>query len=241
MKISCDVANILGNSEISGNKLFLPPGQLERKLYLSTNKVLEAIGGKWSRKEKAHIFPDPPQEIIEEILLTGEYTDSKKEYQFFETPENIAKQLIRMAEIGDGDTVLEPSAGRGAIAKFIPSCDCIELNPGNRQHLKDAGFNVVGENFLEFDRQYDIIIANPPFTKQQDIDHVNHMIDLAKKRVVSVMSASITFRTNRKTQEFLDRIEQLDGEIIGLPEKSFKESRTNVNTCIVRVNRKYRV
>ena len=235
MKISCDVANILGNSEISGNKLFLPPGQLERKLYLSTNKVLETIGGKWSRKEKAHIFPDPPQETIEEILLTGEYTDSKKEYQFFETPENIAKQLIRMAEIGDGDTVLEPSAGRGAIAKFIPGCDCIELNPENRQHLKNFGFNVVGENFLEFDRQYDIIIGNPPFTKQQDIDHVNHMIDLAKKRVVSVMSASITFRTNKKTQQFLDRIEQLDGEIIDLPEKSFQKSGTNVNTCIVRV------
>ena len=235
MKISCDVADILGNSEINGNKLFLPPGQLERKLYLATNKVLEAIGGKWNRKEKAHIFPDSPQETIEEILLTGEYTDSKKEYQFFETPENIAKQLIRMAEIGDGDTVLEPSAGRGAIAKFIPSCDCIELNPENRQHLKNFGFNVVGENFLEFSRQYDIIIANPPFARQQDIDHVNHMIDLAKKRVVSVMSASITFRTNKKTQEFLDRIEQLDGEIIGLPEKSFQKSGTNVNTCIVRV------
>jgi len=236
MIIKTDVANILGNSEIVGNRLYLPPEKLERKVYLAVNKTLEAVGGKWNRKYKAHVFLDSPEEIIEEILLAEEYTDSKKEYQFFETPEHIAKQLVEMAGIKYNDKVLEPSAGRGAIARYIPYCDCVELNPDNRQYLLDTGFNVRGEDFLTYDEKYNVIVANPPFTKQQDIDHVNHMLDLAP-RVVSIMSSSVMFRTNKKTEQFRDKITKLNGKFIKLPEKSFKESGTNVNTCIVYVDK----
>jgi len=123
---------------------------------------------KWNRKEKAHVFNESPLEILDEILLTGEYTDQKKEYQFFETPENIALQLIEMANIQDGETVLEPSAGKGAIAKHI-KCDCVELNEENRSYLIANKFNLVGKDFLEFNQKYDVIIGNPPFSKQQDI------------------------------------------------------------------------
>jgi hypothetical protein len=87
MRITDDVTNVLGNSRIDDNRLYLPTGQLDRKLYLAVNKVLEAIGGKWTRKEKAHLFDKPIQDILDEILLTGQYTDAKQEYQFFETPD----------------------------------------------------------------------------------------------------------------------------------------------------------
>ena len=132
----------------------------------------------------------------------------------------------------NGGTVLEPSAGRGAIAKFM-QCDCIELEESNRKYLLENGFNLIGDDFLQFQTPYDYIIANPPFSKQRDIDHVTHMIKLARKRVVSVMSASILFRTNRKTLEFRELVESKRGEIIPLPEGSFKASGTNVNTCVV--------
>ena len=231
MKISNDVANVLANSRIEGNSLFLPPEQLDRKLYVSVNKVLEAIDGKWNRKEKAHLFPESPEDRIEEILQTGEYTHAKNEYNFFETPEPLAKRLIELAGV-NGGTILEPSAGRGAIAKHI-KCDCVELEDSNRKYLTENGFNLVGNDFLQFSQPYDYIIANPPFSRQRDIDHVTHMIELARKRVVSVMSASIIFRTNRKTVEFRNLIESKRGEIMPLPEGSFKASGTNVNTCVV--------
>jgi hypothetical protein len=231
MKISNDVANVLANSQVEENRLFLPPEQLDRKLYVSVNKVLEAIGGKWSRKEKAHLFEECPEETIEDILQTGEYTHAKNEYNFFETPEPLARRLIELAGI-NGGTVLEPSAGRGAIAKFM-QCKCIELEDSNRKYLTENGFNLIGDDFLQFTQPYDYIIANPPFSKQRDIDHVTHMIELARKRVVSVMSASVLFRTNRKTLEFRDLVESKRGEIIPLPEGSFKTSGTNVNTCVV--------
>lgn len=236
MKISDDVANVLANSKVEGNNLFLPEGQLDRKLYVAVNKVLVAIKGKWNRKEKAHVFNASPTDIIEEILLTGEYVDEKKEFQFFETPSELAIQLISMAEIQTGESVLEPSAGKGRIAELIDSCNCVELNQANRQYLLKRGFKLVGEDFLNFNGRYDVIVANPPFSKQQDIDHVNKMIDIAKRRVVSVMSASVMFRDNKKTVSFRERIKSLGGSIELLPEKIFAESGTNVRTCVVVVN-----
>jgi len=237
MKIDNDVSNVLGNSVIEGNNLYLPDEQFERNLYLKINKVLESIGGKWNRKTKSHIFSESPENSIENIILTGEYTDPKKEYQFFETPENIAKLLIKMAGIKEDETILEPSAGRGAIAKYIFKCDCIEINKDNISYLIKNHFNLVGIDFLEFNgKYYDVIIANPPFSNQQDITHVEHMLELARRKVVTVMSNSILFRTNKKTIAFREKIKRLNGKIIELPEKSFAESGTNVNACILDVD-----
>lgn len=236
MKISNDVTNVLANSRIDGNKLFLPEGQLDRKLYVSVNKVLTAIKGKWNRGAAAHIFNKSPNDIIEEILLTGEYVDQKKEYQFFETPIHLAEQLVEMAGIRDGETTCEPSAGKARIAAFMPGCDCVELNPENRDHLVSKGFNLVGADFMEFEGGYDVIVANPPFSKQQDIDHINKMIDMAKRKVVSVASASVLFRDNKKTVAFRERISELGGTIDPLPDNTFLESGTAVKTCVVCVD-----
>ncbi len=237
MKIDNDVSNVLGNSVVDNNKVYLPKGQLERGLYLRVDKVLKAINGKWDRKEKAHVFTESPSDIIDEILLTGEYTDKKKEYQFFETPSEIANKLIEMAKIGKEETVLEPSAGKGAIAKYINGCDCIELNKENREYLIENKYNLVWDNFLTFSKKYDVIIANPPFSKQQDITHVEHMISLVNRRVVSIMSFGVLFRTNKKTINFREKIKQLNGTFISLPDESFNKSGTNVKTCVLCVDK----
>jgi hypothetical protein len=49
------------------------------------------------------------------------------------------------------------------------------------------------------------------------------------------MSASVLFRTNRKTVEFRELIESLGGAIEPLPAETFKASGTMVNTCLVMV------
>lgn len=238
MKVSEDVINVLADSLVDEHYLYLPDVQLERKLYMSVNKALEALGGKWQRGPRAHVFKSSPAEKVEQLLQTGEYTDAKKEFQFFETPITLAQELVEMACIEEGETVLEPSAGKGRIAQYVEeSCDVIELNEENRAHLKENGFNIVGADFMRFNRKYDVIIANPPFSRQQDIDHVNKMIDLAQRCVVSVMSASVLFRENNKTTEFRDRVERLGGTITPLPDDSFKESGTLVRTCLVKINK----
>lgn len=242
MKISNEVADVLANSTVENELLFLPDYQLDRKLYMAVNKVLTAIKGKWNRGKKAHVFPDSPTDAIEEILATGEYTDVKKDLdQFFTSPE-LAEKVVTMININDNAHVVEPSAGHGAFADAITKAtgtkpDCIEICPDCVKVLNEKGYDVIGGDFLQYNGTPDYFIGNPPFSKQQDIDHVNHMLDLAKKGVASIMSASVMFRTNKKTSEFRDRVWMLGGSITPLPDNSFVSSGTNVKTCVVIVEK----
>ena len=241
MKISDDVIEVIEQGRIDDIHFYLPDIQLERQLYIKVNKVLSLLGGKWNRKTKSHVFNKNIENLIDNAILSGEITDIMKELQYFYTPSNIVSQLISLADIKETDRVLEPSAGKGAIAKELNKLcktDVCEIHPEFRDILKEQNINIVGTDFLEYNPsfKYDKIIANPPFTRQQDITHVNHMIDICKGRVVSVMSASILFRENKKTIEFRNRINDLNGEFIELPIGAFKEAGTMVRTCIVVVD-----
>ena len=128
MRIDSAIIEVLAKAEVSGNTLRLTE-QLDRKTYQQVSKVLSAIGGKWNSPKKCHIFADDVEDILQSIILTGEYTSEKTEYQFFPTPDELAAEMVRLANITSDDVCLEPSAGRGAIAKYMPGCDCVELNP----------------------------------------------------------------------------------------------------------------
>ena len=227
-----------GNVE-EGSLYYLPSIQLDRKTYLAVNKVLENLGGKWNRKQKAHVFESDISDRIDNVLLTGSVVDPKKEFQFFETPYDIVCRLVDLTNIQPKESVLEPSAGRGAMVRDIDNgnrIDCVELNPTNYKFLKEQGFNVVGQDFLKTTKKYDVIIANPPFApRQADIDHVSHMIALANRVVVSVMGAGVKFRQNEKTLAFWDKVKQYDYEMIDLPQGAFKSSGTMVNAVVLKV------
>lgn len=238
MKIEKQVIDVLASAEIEGNKLRLT-AQLDRALYQKVAKVLLSIGGKWNSKEKAHIFKEDVETMISNMLLTGEYTDVKQEFQFFPTPDALAKEIVEKAGIVDGDVCLEPSAGHGNIAKYMPGCDVIELNPDNRKYLVENGFILVHDDFMTFEPQkdYDVIVMNPPFCKQQDIKHVTKAIQIAKKCVVAIMSASPMWRSDKASEEFRLLVKSFGGTLEELPEGAFKESGTNVKTCLVVVRK----
>jgi len=239
IQIKPEVQQILQQSIIAGNSLTLPKTQLPRPLYLEVNKILEALGGKWNRKTQSHIFETSPADLLASSLDNGHCLDEKKEYQFFETPGELAREMVAIANIMPGESVLEPSAGRGAIARYLPNPTCVELNPKYCKDLEQAGYNVYNQNFLTYNKRHDVIIANPPFSNQQNIDHVTHMIGLANRIVVAVMGAGIQFRDNKKTNKFRDLLESCYFVAIeDLPEKTFNESGTNVKSCLVTI-RKY--
>ena len=79
---------------------------------------------------------------------------------------------------------------------------------------------------------------NPPFCKQQDIKHVTKAIQIAKKCVVAIMSASPMWRTDKISEEFRSLVKTYGGTLEELPEGAFKESGTNVKTCLVVVRKK---
>ena len=156
MKIAENILAILDNCRIEGNTVFLPPEQLDRKVYTAVNKCLENIGGKWNRKAKGHIFEDEPKEALENLILTGETEDIKKTFQFFPTPKEVAEKLCELAELTADSCVLEPSVGKGDLADVIWSHGVkdimgVELNMDMEKHLTDKPYTTMtGLDFIEF-------------------------------------------------------------------------------------------
>lgn len=247
MKLDNDVLNVLIESRIEGMSLFLPPKQLERKLYESVNKALVALGGKWNKKAKAHLFDHNPTDDIEAALQTGEVIDPKKVFQFFETPKELTAAMIRLAKITEGDIVLEPSAGKGAIADEISRVGakvfCVELNPKCIEILKGKGYETLEGDFLTClpispTGVFKKIIMNPPFSMQQDVDHIlyafNNLLDNGGI-LVSVVSESPFFRENRKSVEFRQWLENNNAAVFPNPPDTFKASGTCVNTRLIKI------
>lgn len=246
MNVKTEVLDVLSNAVVNENTLKLI-GQIERKLYEDTNKVLVAAGGKWNRKVQAHIFEADAAAIMDHIILTGKVTDKRQELGYFPTPKKVVVQLLELAEIEPGMLVLEPSAGQGAIATEVASLGaivhCVEVDGANREKLSENLLSIAHEYRVEFGdflaKQptpiYDRVVMNPPFAKQADVQHVSHAYKFLKPggKLVAVMSAGVVFRTNRLTTEFRKFIEERRGIIGRLPEGSFAESGTGVNTAIV--------
>lgn len=243
MRIDNQILNILDNCTVNGCVVFLPPGQLDRKNYEAVNKCLENIGGKWDRKAKGHVFNDDPLELLDNLILTGETVDLKKQFQYFPTPEKLACKMVEMADIKPSDVLLEPSAGQGAIVDQFPQENIkllIELSPNNAKILTGKGYSVRVMDFLQLnDAVADKIVMNPPFTRQQDVDHILHAFEILKPggTLVSIVSESPFFRENKKSVAFREFLEQNDAEITDNDEGAFKESGTMVRTRIVKITK----
>ena len=242
--LSTDVHKVLCDCYCSWNEIHLPKTQLDRKLYLRVNKVLENLGGKWDRKAKCHVFTTNVEAVFEEVCETGRYEakldELTKMYNFFETPVGLANWMVGMANLNSNTTVLEPSAGRGAIAHQIRNAgtepNVIEPHPEMRKRLQDNDFTLVGEDFLKHTQHYDVIIANPPFSGGRDARHILHMIELADRKVVSVCSAGLLFRDTAPYPQLRAMIKELGGQTLALEAGTFKESGTGVSTCLVVVD-----
>jgi protein-L-isoaspartate O-methyltransferase len=245
LRISEDVLAVLDAAEVEGTRLVLT-GTLDRKLYQDVNKVLEAIGGKWNRSAKAHVFELPVSDVLEPIMETGEYQRTKQDFGQFDSPPEVVSEVIRLAQIEPGMDVLEPSAGIGNIVRGIVAAGGVphafEIDPIRRASLEASGlmtFPVASGDFLTFEPEeptFDRVAMNPPFARQADIDHVLHAFQFLKPGglLVSVMSASVLFRTNRKTVAFRELIAD-SGMIERLPDNAFASSGTNISTVVVRL------
>lgn len=244
MRVQDDVLAVLSHAETNGNALVLV-GQLDRNMYTRTNKVLEAAGGRWNRKAKAHLFNDEAATRVDQIILSGQVEVPKDEFNFFPSPPDVVARLMELACVQPGMRVLEPSAGKGAIAYACADAgatvDCFELMEANFIALAgDARLGSVRHmDFLAHAPEpiYDRVGMNPPFLKQADIKHVLHALRFLKPGglLVSVMAAGVAFRENKLTEDFRDMIRERGGNIEALPDGAFKASGTMVRSVIVTI------
>jgi len=259
MKISPEVLDVLAMVECNANRAVIVE-QLDRKLYTKTNDVLVALGGKWTRGAKAHIFDGPAQERIDQAILVGEVTTAK-DLGFYPTPPALADRLVAMADIEPGHVCLEPSAGTGNIVKALFRAGATRVVAFERDlkmrhqlmritsnplHTLDVAPNddfmekSLSNIFLDVDR----VVMNPPFYKVGFGDHLDHA-RLAYKLLfirgvmVCVLPSSVLFRRDKRYAEFRAwALNEIGGTLEALPEGSFRESGTMVNTCVLRVEKR---
>lgn len=239
---------VLKNCTIDGNVIKLPDVKLERKVYQEVAKSIELIGGKWkSGKISGFLFDKDPSELFSKLTEHSD-TNIKKKFQFFATPEKLADKLVELSSIDKNDTILEPSAGQGSLIKAInkiqPSItvDCYELLDINVEILNKSGlnFNLIGDDFLNHrNKKYSKIIANPPFTNNQDIQHLRLMYDYLSDggRLVCITSESWITGNQKKQIEFREWLSSVDSMILDIEKGEFKESGTLVGGKIVIINK----
>lgn len=247
IKLDDEVRDVLARSKITerepvGFTLDLPE-QLDPKLYQKVKKIIQAAGGKWMRNLGTHLFTDPSaRETLGLAVENGAIVDEKATLQAFFSPPAVVEQLVRLAQLEGGLSVLEPSAGDGAIAEAVRGYGCavycVEINPKCRATLSEKGFAVGEEDFLRLapgDVGFDRVIMNPPFTNGQDCEHVEHALKFLNPggRLVAVMAASIRYRETQPYRGLREKIEACGGQIIDLPDASFATSGAKVATVVV--------
>ena len=238
--------DVLKRCTVAGDLVKLPNEVLPRKVYEGVNEILEALGGKWSRKLRCHVFDYDVTEALAETLATGRVPD-KNPTDYFPTPEPVVSRMLEL--IGDLEPdawVLEPSAGTGHIVRLLPAgvnIDAVELLPKLATKLAEIGndrLHIHRADFFDWeaDRQYDYVLMNPPFTSDEDpLAYIQHIQKAAYHlafggRLVAVVPAGAMYRSTKRVEAFREWVDEC-GFLERLPDDAFKVSGTGVQTCLV--------
>lgn len=96
--------------------------------------------------------------------------DQREGADYFATAEPVGFKKVQWADIKPGESVLEPSAGHGAIARFFPEqSDVTMIEPSydlsQRAALANGGAKIVNDTFEShhITNKYNAIVMNPPF------------------------------------------------------------------------------
>lgn len=166
--------------------------------------------------------------------------------QLFPTPPALAARMVELARLCDGDRVLEPSAGTGAILAAMRepvnalqggvAAVAVELNTSlcdqlRRHFVCEAPFQVevVNGDFLQFNGslgKFDRVLMNPPFERGADIEHILHARHMLKEGGKVIAICANGPRQREALQPIAEHWEDL-------PAGTFKDQGTNVNTALV--------
>ena len=141
-------------------------------------------------------FDYDPTTALEDIQLSGALPE-KKTHQFYPTPGELAAQLLDEADIREGETCLEPSAGMGGLADLMPQAQttCVEISPLHCRVLEAKGHQVIEADFLDWanvtDQRFDVVVMNPPYSEGRAVAHLSAAAALVKNggRLAAIMPA----------------------------------------------------
>lgn len=232
------------------------------KKYLPGSKT-EGTGGKANdyRQEQATDF-DRAKAVYFGKQKKNSRTKSQEGHDYFATPEPIGYKMVQWLQSKPGQSLLEPSAGDGAIARWMPDNTyntvvepSRDLTPKLMRNV--AGAKVVESTFENFDlhNKFDGIAMNPPFGKGKDrggklaMEHVakayKHLKDGSRLIAIIPDGPACQKRFDKwfygdpeaKRKEdrgIADGVLMAD---IHLPSVTFEREGTNVNTRMVVIDK----
>lgn len=179
--------------------------------------------------------------------LTGR-RDSRAGQDYYPTPEPLGYMMNQWGWIEEGDSVLEPSAGHGAIARYVPRenpLTAVEPSQSlfSKLQIKAGGNgrkfeNDVFENYNVVNK-HDVVLMNPPFGTggRMAVDHVSKAFQHLEEggRIVAIIPRG---STDKKFDKWYG--EQKDAVLtaeIGLPDITFERAGTSVNCRVVVIDK----
>lgn len=251
-KLHEDVIDIAKASTLDGNRLILPLERLSLERYKRFKAAMEKLGGKWKTGAQAFVFAGSAMDALGTVLNSGTFFDKKKEWQQFDTPEALADDLAMHGAINQGDIVLEPNVGMGALALAAKTVGAkvygIDIDkdrlPSANVHCEATlcgDFLAITPATLPrgWPRQFTRILMNPPFHGSQDLAHVAHALQFLEPGGVlcSVMASGWDARRDKKSKAMLATFEDLITYDDEIEAGTFSESGTQVKSHFIVIHK----
>lgn len=233
--------------------------ELSREDYLRLKHYIELIGGKYITNSKKFVYKTNPKPFIDLYLLT-EKMPIKNPTAFFPTPLNIVQDMLKISDFDcliqdeyfqSKYKVLEPSGGVGGICDLIRKAapyvqlDVIEILDTNQEILKQKGYSPICMDFMNYNinysTKYDYIFMNPPYQGKTYIKHLKHAYKMLESNgiLTAVIPTSFLTQTDKLSIWLYEKVTQI-GEIYINPKGSFIDLGTNVDTCIIYINKEWK-
>ncbi len=168
---------------------------------------------------------------------------------FYPTPKILSGKMASMIDPNFSKRILEPSAGKGDLAKAVKSrfekygngkIDCIEKEPELRSLLTGEGYSVVDTDFLTYasTKQYDTIIMNPPFSNGEK--HVLKAWDIIYNGdVIALLNAETLVNPYTESRKLLKNIIDQYGEVEYLKDQFVSaERKTDVEVALIHLRKR---
>lgn len=168
---------------------------------------------------------------------------------YFATPEPVGFKMVEWAGLNDGDRVLEPSAGHGAISRFFsPNTENVIVEPSGKlaalAQMNTDGAKVVNGNFEDYNvvNKFNAVVMNPPFGVggKTAMEHVakafKHLRDNGRIIAIVPDGPSMTKRFDQWYGSEEAANAYLVGEVL-LPGEAFKRAGTGVYTKILVIDK----
>lgn len=207
----------------------------------------DGIGGKAYDEENARINKLTPFERAKSDYWVKQKVTAKRQdregKEWYATPEPVGLFMVNLSGAHSGDDILEPSAGDGAIGRYMPSDASVTfIEPSeslaSRARMNNTNANVIIDSFESHgsNNKYDSIVMNPPFGQGGSIA-IKHLVKAFEHlrdggRVVALLPVG-------KMDELIVKYSQMGyfKDIytvaeFALPSSTFKNAGTAVNTKI---------